>query len=242
MEDNNVRLLECFYSIDGETKRSGELVWFIRLTGCNLQCVWCDTDYCHFEKGETKDIDELVTQLEKTKTSRKVTITGGEPLIHHNVEKLILRLLQHDWDVNIETNGSVNPAKVLNNEIFNSYRTKGKLWYSLDYKCSGSGMNSKMISARVTSKVLTSNDCLKFVVATRQDLEEAYHRIKLVERYYTENNIPDSCRCTYYISPCFGEIELPSIIDFMKEKNLINRVKFQVQIHKIVWDFNERCV
>lgn len=242
MENNTIRLLECFYSIDGETKRSGELVWFIRVTGCNLHCVWCDTDYCHVEKGELVDIDELVDKLEATKTSRKVTLTGGEPLIHNNIAKLIERLLRDGWDVNIETNGSVDPSKILSNTSINKYRKKNQLWFSLDYKCPGSGMNKQMISARSMSNVLTDADCLKFVVSDLQDLEAAYHRIKLVERYYNENKIKENKRCTYYISPCFGKIELPSIIEFMKDKNLINRVKFQIQIHKVVWDFNERCV
>lgn len=242
MTSNNIRLLECFYSIDGETKRSGELVWFIRVTSCNLSCKWCDTDYCHFDKGETKDIDELIKELEKTKTSRKVTITGGEPLIHPNIDKLVKKLLDHGWNVNIETNGSVDPRTILSHDIFNDYRYNGQLWYSLDYKCPGSNMNNQMISARATAMILTNNDCLKFVVSSKEDLESAYHRIKLVERYYNEERVPEKSRCVYYISPCFGEIELPFIIDFMKEKNLINRIKFQVQVHKIVWDFNERCV
>ena len=61
-------------------------------------------------------------------------------------------------------------------------------------------------------------------------------------RYYNERKVPENKRCTYYISPCFGEIELPKIIDFMKEKNLIKRVRFQIQVHKIVWDPQKRGV
>ena len=242
MEENKVNLLECFYSIDGETKRSGELVWFIRLTGCNLNCIWCDTNYCHKSKGTKTDINDLVDSIKNENNCKKVTITGGEPLIHKNVDKLILKLLEEGYNVNIETNGSIDPNKVLDFKKFNKYRSNGQLWYSLDYKCTGSHMNDRMISASATSKVLGKEDCLKFVVASKEDLEEAYHRIKLVERYYNERKESEKERCTYYISPCFGQIKLPSIIDFMKEKNLVNRVRFQLQQHKIIWNPKKRGV
>ena len=242
MEDNKVRLLEYFYSIDGETKRSGELVWFIRVTQCNLACRWCDTNYCHWEQGYDIDIDELVDKIEKTNSCKKVTLTGGEPLIHKNITKLILRLLEDGFNLNIETNGSVNPYKILDKKIFGKYRKNGQLWFSLDYKCKYSGMQDKMISGRSAAYVLGNYDCYKFVVANEEDLNDAYHRIKLIERYYRERKVPEVKRCTYYLSPCFGEIELPKIIDFMKEKNLIKRVKFQIQAHKVVWDFNQRGV
>lgn len=244
MKDNNIRLLEYFYSIDGETRRSGELVWFIRVTGCNLNCSWCDTDYCHYEKGKDIDIDVLVNKMEKTNKCRKVTITGGEPLIHHNIDKLIDRLLYDGWDVNIETNGSVSPDEVLKNKIknYSQHRNLGMLWYSLDYKCSGSGMNNLMISAKKASDNLRHFDCYKFVVSSKKDLEEMLHRMNLVERYYNENGVEEYNRCTYYISPCFNTIKLPSIIKFMMDKNLIKRVKFQIQVHKIVWDPDKRGV
>lgn len=244
MEDNNIRLLEYFYSIDGETKRSGELVWFIRVTGCNLHCIWCDTNYCHQEKGYSIDIDKLIDKIKSINNCRKVTLTGGEPLIHHNIDKLINRLLAEGFNVNIETNGSINPDEVLKYKIYEyeTYRKNGDLWFSIDYKCSGSKMNNKMISALSASKFLRNEDCYKFVVSNKRDLEEMYHRMELVERYYKAEKIEEKNRCTYYISPCFGKIKLPKIVDFMKEKNLIKRVKFQIQEHKIIWDPKKRGV
>lgn len=240
--DNKINVLEYFFSIDGETKRSGELVWFIRLAGCNLACSYCDTDWCHKEKGEEWDPTILVKKIMETNKCRKVTLTGGEPLNHPNVSDLIKELLVNGFDVNIETNGSINPYKVLDKTTFGKYRRNGQLWFSMDYKSKFSKMQGFMISARSMFYILGKNDCLKFVVANEQDLVDAYHRIRLCERYYRENNVPENKRCTYYFSPCFGEIELPSIIDFMKEKNLIKRVKFQIQVHKIVWDPNKRGV
>lgn len=242
MDDNKVTLLEYFYSIDGETKRSGELVWFIRTVGCNLSCIWCDTNYCHTEAGFEIDIDDLVNKIEAENSCKKVTITGGEPLIHHNIDKLLLRLLEDGFDVNIETNGSINPYCVLDKNTFGKYRRTGQLWFSLDYKCTFSTMRDKMISARSAAYVLGHHDCYKFVVANEEDLSDAYHRIKLVERYYNERKVPECKRCTYYLSPCFNQIELPRIIDFMKEKNLIKRVRFQIQAHKVIWDPNKRGV
>lgn len=240
--NNKINVLECFYSIDGETKRSGELVWFIRLAGCNISCSWCDTNYCHYEKGTEMEIEDLIKNISATNSCKKVTLTGGEPLVHKNIQPLLKSLLEAGYEVNIETNGSVNPYKVLDKDIFGKYRRNGQLWFSMDFKAKSSKMQKFMISARSMAYILGKEDCLKFVVANREDLEDAYHRIKLCERYYRERKIPESKRCTYYISPCFGEIELPSIIDFMKEKNLIKRVKFQIQVHKIVWDPNKRGV
>lgn len=242
MEKDEVCVLELFYSIDGETKRSGELVWFIRLTGCNLACSYCDTDYCHFEKGEVTKIKDLVREIMETNNCRKVTLTGGEPLAHQNVADLIYELLQNGFDVNIETNGSINPYEVLDKARFGKYRRSGQLWFSMDYKSRFSKMQDYMLSARSMAYILGHNDCLKFVVANDQDLNDAYHRIKLCERYYRERKVPEDKRCTYYFSPCFGEIELPKIIEFMMDKNLIKRTKFQVQVHKIVWDPDKREV
>ena len=119
--DNNVNVLEYFYSIDGETKRTGELVWFIRLSGCNLACSYCDTAFCHTEKGQIMDINDLVNKIIETNNCRKVTLTGGEPLIHKNASKLILKLLESGFDVNIETNGSVDPYKILDKKTFGKY-------------------------------------------------------------------------------------------------------------------------
>ena len=242
MEKDEVCLLEHFYSIDGETRRSGELVWFIRLTGCNLSCIYCDTNYCHFEKGTVVKIKDLVKEIMNTNNCRKVTLTGGEPLDHPNVADLIYELLTNGFDVNIETNGSINPYEVLDKARFGKYRRNGQLWFSMDFKSKYSQMQKFMLPAKTMSYILGHNDCLKFVVANEEDLEDAYHRIKLCERYYRENNVPEEKRCTYYFSPCFGEIELPRIIEFMMEKNLIKRVKFQIQVHKVVWDPNKRGV
>ena len=242
INEGKVNVLEYFYSIDGETRRSGELVWFIRLAGCNLACSYCDTNYCHYDKGTSIEPTTLVKIIMETNSCRKVTLTGGEPLTHPNVKDLIYELLINGFDVNIETNGSVNPYKVLDKDTFGKYRRFGQLWFSMDYKSKFSNMQEFMLSARSMAYILGSNDCLKFVVANDQDLCDAYHRIKLCERYYRERKVPEFKRCTYYLSPCFGEIELSKIIDFMKDKELIKRVKFQVQVHKIVWDPNKRGV
>lgn len=242
MDKNSVNVLECFYSIDGETKRSGELVWFIRLSGCNLHCAWCDTDWCHFDKGTQTDIDTLILSITKVNKCRKVTITGGEPLIHPNITTLVYKLLDKGFDVNIETNGSISPAKIFAARKFKPYRNNGHLWFSLDYKCTSSKMKGEMISGKEARNSLTQNDCYKFVVANGRDLDDALARIKLVERYYNETHTDNTKRCTYYISPCFGEIELPAIIEYMKNYNMIDRIKFQIQIHKIIWNPNKRGV
>lgn len=237
-----VKVLECFHSIDGETKRSGELVWFIRLAGCNLNCSYCDTNWCHTDKGTEVAIQTLINKIKRKNNCKKVTLTGGEPLKHPNVSELVYALLKDGFEINIETNGSVDPYKILDKERFGKYKKNGQLWFSMDYKSKFSGMQDLMISARSMAYVLNNNDCLKFVVANEEDLIDALHRIKLCERYYTQRKTPENKRVTYYFSPCFGEIELPEIIKFMQEKKLYKRVKFQIQVHKIVWDPNKRGV
>lgn len=234
MEEKKYRILEWFNSIDGESKRSGELATFIRLAGCNGHCIWCDSKWSLDEnQGQEMTLSEIITKA-KDSAYPNITLTGGEPLIHKNVEDLIIALAKAGFDVGIETNGSVT----INDK---DYYNINNVWFSMDYKCPSSGMTDMMISPLKMS-YLRGCDTLKFVVSNKEDLQNALDRIKAIEQLYNEKMIPDKDRCTYYFSPCFGKIELIDIVNFMKENNLNKRTKLQVQLHKLVWDPNERGV
>lgn len=216
------KVIEIFYSIDGEGRRAGELTIFIRMAGCNCQCSWCDTPQSqNCNAGKEMTTPEIMDEIGKYKCCN-ITLTGGEPLLQPNIEELIQELYDCDYDVNIETNGTIDPTPYLRKP--NSYG--GEVWATIDYKSKSSGMQSKMNTEAF--KQLNDRDVVKFVVGSREELEDADKFIREVLKY---ENTPE-----IYFSPVFGMIEPVEIVNFMKEKNYNHRVKVQVQLHKIIWD------
>ena len=217
-------IIEKFLSIDGEGPTAGELATFIRFQKCNLRCSWCDTTYS-FGKESIKEVlnsQEIYDYIKENKAIN-VTLTGGEPLIQENIDEL-LYILDKDKDlkVHIETNGSID---------IEPFKKKYKnLSFILDYKLPSSKMTKEMSENNLN--VVDSNDVYKFVVGSMEDLQLAYKIIK---------NYDLTSKCLVYFSPVFEDIELQEIVKFMKEKNL-NKVKLQVQLHKIVWNKDTRGV
>ena len=215
-----MKVLEIFYSIDGEGKRAGELAVFIRLAGCNLKCAWCDTAYSQdCNAGQEMAIDEIVKEVRKYRCPN-ITITGGEPLIHKDIEYLLHELDYFGFDVNVETNGTIDIER---------YKKFENVWFTMDYKTDSSGMNEKMQNNNYLK--LRKQDVLKMVVGSKKDLEQALEVIKNCA----------GVECKIYLSPVFEMIEPVEIVDFMKNNHL-TYVKVQLQLHKIIWDKNERCV
>ena len=220
-----MKVVEIFKSIDGEGIRAGFPVTFIRLFGCNLACNYCDSTYATGnspvtppEDGkwyEDMDVDDILDEVFKLGCKR-ITLTGGEPLIHDDVDVLISRLCQEGYEINIETNGSILIYKYRQSNVF----------FTLDYKCPCSGMECEM--DRRNLKLLRSQDVLKFVVATKQDLDRA-----LTVSNYTSAQV--------FISPVFGKIQPVEIVEYMLEHNMQD-ARVQVQLHKIIWDPNKRGV
>lgn len=236
------KVIEIFNSIDGEGRRAGELATFIRLSGCNLSCSWCDTSYSQDGKcGEMMTLNQIMDVVDSFHCYN-VTLTGGEPLIHNNVDELIIALLDGGYDVNVETNGSIDPVRYITDEKFNN--RNGSLWFTIDYKSFSSGMNSRMNVDYFKS--LRCHDVIKFVVGSREELIQATKVIDdLPGSYYVEERLPGSCWEAVpqvYLSPVFGMIEPVEIVDFMKEMKFNSNVKVQVQLHKIIWNPNERGV
>lgn len=218
-----MKINEIFGSIDGEGLRTGELATFIRLAGCNLRCSYCDTCYAlKISDGIETSIEEILKKVKKN-GYKNITLTGGEPLIHKNVDSLISELCKNEYNVNIETNGSVSIDKYISNE---------NILITMDYKVPSSGVEKKMNLTNLEK--LRSSDVLKFVIG-KSDFER-------VEEVIKNHNI----KSYIYLSPVFGEVEPVELVDFMKEMHKkgidTSKMRVQVQLHKIIWNPNERGV
>ncbi len=224
---------EIFSSIDGEGVRSGYLATFIRTIGCPLRCSYCDTSYAFQPDNNTQDltVNEIVNECKKLKNKR-ITLTGGEPLIQKDIWNLIEQLVVSGFQINVETSGAVY---VDYNEFSKPIKTayeSNNLFFTYDYKCPSSGMNDKMDN-RIFDN-LGENDIVKFVVGSKEDLD-------CMKQFTSELNTKHTYKNKYYVSPVFGNIEPVNIVEYLKENNLQD-IRLQLQIHKIIWDKNMRGV
>jgi 7-carboxy-7-deazaguanine synthase len=203
-----LRITEIFHSIQGESSHAGRPCVFVRLTGCNLRCRWCDSVYT-FTGGEKVSLEDVVGRV-KAYGCNLVEITGGEPLAQVEVLPLITRLLDDGFEVLIETSGSIDVTPV---------DRRAKL--ILDIKCPGSGEVAKNRWENLDE--LKAHDELKFVIAGRADYEWA--RNLIAERRLD--------RWTVLFSPVWGELELKPLAEWM----LADRVpaRLQTQLHKHIW-------
>lgn len=228
---------EIFSSIDGEGIRTGYPVTFIRSYGCGLLCTYCDTLYAVDPQTEedkenaftTMTPEEILDKCYELK-NKKITFTGGEPLIQKDAAELVALLLENDFEVNIETNGAVD-LKTFNDrlvDVLTDDSLLANMIYTLDYKCPSSGMEDKMILPNID--YLNAEDVLKFVVGSQEDLDT----MKRIVTTYTPE-------CHIFVSPVFGNIEPKEIVEYVLANNMQN-VRVQLQIHKIIWEINQRGV
>jgi 7-carboxy-7-deazaguanine synthase len=199
---------EMFLSIQGEGRTMGLPTVFVRLSGCNLDCRWCDTRYAE-EGGSEMSVDEVLAGVNGYRT-RHVCLTGGEPLWHVETPGLISRLLEEGKHVSLETNGSLSIAGLPDNP---------DLMISMDYKCPSSGMEGRMLLENL--KHLRPKDQLKFVVADKEDLERAED----VLRKYGPN-------CPAILTPV-GGLTLAPVVEFVLKRRL--EVRVLPQLHKLIW-------
>lgn len=214
---------EIFCSIEGEGIRAGKLVTFVRFSGCNLRCSYCDTVYAQeLGCGTGMRIDQIICRIKEISKSNLVTLTGGEPLWRdrRDLYELIGRLTNMGYQVNIETNGSI--------DVTNAIRIGDFVMYTVDYKCPSSGMSDQMYLPMYSK--LESYDVVKFVVGSKEDLDEAVKVAQLA-----------NIKAHKYLSPVFGEIKASEIVDYMKEHHLDDWT-IQLQMHKYIWDPEMRGV
>ena len=219
-------VIEKFVSIDGEGPSAGELATFIRFSGCNLCCLWCDTRYSWdgTAKSELMTADEICGYVNETGIFN-LTMTGGEPLIQPDIDKLICKLLKiHRLTIRIETNGSIDIAPF--KKLFSSERVH----FVVDYKLPDSKMEAEMCESNL--QVVEPHDTFKFVISSDRDLDRAVECLrvnKLIER------------CQVYFSPVTDLIEPKKIVARMIDENL-NGIRLQLQLHKYIWPKDMRGV
>jgi 7-carboxy-7-deazaguanine synthase len=205
-----IKVNEIYFSVQGESSRAGLPCVFIRLTYCNLRCEYCDTEYA-FYAGEDYTIGEIVSEVKKY-DCRLVELTGGEPLIQTQALDLMKRLCDEGYDVMLETGGSLSIQDV-----------DRRVMIVMDLKCPTSGMIKKNFYENIN--YLKPSDEVKFVIGNREDYEWAK---EIIEKYKLigENNV--------LMSVVFGELEPLTLVEWILEDKL--NVRFQLQMHKFIWD------
>ena len=207
---------EVFFSIQGEGTRAGLPCVFLRLTGCPLRCVWCDTAYAFYE-GRRREEDELMAELEGH-PCRLLQLTGGEPLSQPAAFPFVTRLLDRGWQVLVETSGHV-PLDALDPRAV----------AILDVKAPGSGETHRMHWPNLD--LLKPGDEVKFVILDRADYEWSRGLVR-------ERSLPQ--RCTVLFSPVHGRLDPGELARWVLEDGL--PVRLQVQLHKYLWPGVERGV
>jgi 7-carboxy-7-deazaguanine synthase len=212
-----MKVCEIFTSIQGESTFAGLPCTFIRLSGCNLRCVYCDTKYS-YDEGVEMEIGAIMGQVESVGV-RLVEITGGEPLLQGKATNaLIGELLNRGHEVLVETNGSMDIRDL-----------DKRATIILDMKTPGSGMSHKMEMTNLD--LIKNSDELKFVMSSRDDYEWSK---KIISHYGLEE------RCEVLLSPAFGRLHPRELAAWIIEDRL--RVRLNIQIHKYIFSPGERRV
>ena len=207
----DLRITEIFLSIQGESSHAGRPCAFVRLTGCPMRCVWCDSVYT-FTGGERVSFEDIFAQL-KSFGCNLVEVTGGDPLAQKNVFPFITKLLDQDYEVLIETGG-----------FFSTENVDGRAKIILDVKCPASGEAERNHWANL-ERLRYEKDEVKFVIADLNDWEFAKD---VIEKYDLENRTKE-----ILISPIFGIPNLIEIAETISKSNL--KVRFNLQLHKYIW-------
>ncbi|MFQ5889086.1 MAG: radical SAM protein [Gemmatimonadota bacterium] len=213
-----MRITEIFFSIQGESSYTGRPCVFVRTTGCNLRCTWCDTPYA-FYGGRDMSLDRIQAEVERIgRGCRLVELTGGEPLLQHDIGDLARRLLDAGYTVLCETSGSVPVDRVPPDVV-----------RIMDVKCPGSG-ESDSNDWRNLDRLDPTRDELKFVIRDRADYEWAVQQIRRrsLERF------------PIYFSPSFEEMDRRELAEWILADGL--PVRMQLQLHKLIWDPSARGV
>ena len=213
-----LKVNEIFYSIQGESSFAGRPCIFVRLTGCNLRCSYCDTQYA-YDGGNALEIDEILADI-KSYGSRLVEITGGEPLIQPQTPALIRRLLDEDYEVLLETNGTQDISMV-----------DSRCVRIVDIKCPSSGEDDKNDLKNLNR--LNDKDEVKFVIGNREDYEFAKRVLNPMNTHPPKSNI-------VHFSAAYGKMDLKVLADWILKDYL--EVRLHVQLQKIIWDHGKRGV
>jgi len=213
---STLRVSEIYRSIQGESSFAGRPCGFVRLTGCHLRCVWCDSVFS-FSEGDTVPVDEVVRRTVALATPL-VEVTGGEPLLQPAVHELMQKLLDAGLTVLLETSGSLDLRAV-----------DPRVVKIVDIKCPGSGESHRNRWSALDE--LGPRDELKFVVADRTDYE--WSRTVIRERSLAD-------RAAILIGCVDGSMEPTLLVEWVLADAL--PVRFQLQLHKVLWPDDARGV
>ena len=209
-EKMSLRITEIFFSIQGETSKIGLPTVFIRLTGCPLRCQYCDTSYA-FYGGEVMLFEDIIHRVTKF-NCKDVCVTGGEPLAQANSKKLLKGLADLDFKVSLETGGSISLEGI-----------DERIKIIMDIKTPDSGESTK--NRWENLELLKQSDELKIVICSREDYQWSK---EIIEQYKISE------KCPILFSPCAELIDPRDLAEWILTDQL--PIRFQMQIHKILWD------
>jgi 7-carboxy-7-deazaguanine synthase len=204
-----LRITETFLSLQGEANAVGWPTFFIRLTGCPLRCHYCDTAYA-FHGGEWRTLARLVDEARESR-ARHVCVTGGEPLAQRECTRLLTVLCEAGFEVSLETSGAIDTSGV-----------DPRVARVIDVKTPASGESRRNLDLSVHG--LRAGDQLKFVICDRADYEWSRDRVR-GERL--------DGRCQVLFSPSYQQLPAARLANWILEDRL--PVRFQVQLHKVLW-------
>lgn len=205
----SLKISEIFYSVQGEASRAGLPTVFVRLTGCPLRCLWCDTQYA-FTGGDERTLAAILADVAQYGVNQ-VCVTGGEPLAQKNCLALLGALCDAGYDVSLETSGALDISRV-----------DPRVSRIVDLKAPGSGEEGKNRWQNID--LLNARDELKFVLSDRADYEWA--RAAIVERRL-------DARCPLLFSPVQSQLDARTLAEWILADRL--PVRFQLQLHKLLW-------
>ncbi len=213
-----LRVTEIFRSIQGESTHAGRPCAFVRLTGCPMRCVWCDSEYT-FSGGEYLTLDDVMNQV-RAFNCKLVEVTGGEPLAQREAFILIERLCAEGFEVLVETGGFVSTADV-----------DPRARIILDVKCPTSGEEARNHWPNL-ERLRADKDEVKFVI---MNLEDWTYALEIIGRYELDHRAK-----AVLVSPAWDAVDLKDIAEWVSASGL--DVRMQLQLHKYIWGPEARGV
>ena len=207
--EGQLKITEVFHSLQGEARDAGRPTVFIRLTGCPLRCVYCDSEYA-FYGGEWMQIDQIMEQVASYQTPY-VCVTGGEPLAQKRCQDLLNQLVEAGYRVSLETSGAMDISQV-----------DERVSRVLDIKTPASGEVERNLWTNLD--VVTAHDQIKFVLCSREDYDWAVTEIR-------SRNMVE--KTDILLSPAWGQLKPADLAEWVLEDQL--NVRVQLQLHKLLW-------